>query len=55
MTQVESSDLYVESTEFLDAWFMSELELFTSAVASYFLDKTYFSTPTIGKANRKPI
>lgn len=42
MTQVESSDLYVESTEFLDAWIMSELELFTSAVASYFLDKTYF-------------
>jgi len=42
VTQVESSDLYVESTEFLDAWFASELESFTSAVASYFLDKTYF-------------
>ena len=42
MTQVESSDLYVESTVFLDAWFASELESFTSAVASYFLDKTYF-------------
>ena len=42
MTEVESSDLYVESTEFLDAWFTSELEPFTSAVASYFLDKTYY-------------
>jgi len=42
VTEVESSDLYVESTEFLDAWFASELGTFTSAVASYFLDKTYF-------------
>ena len=42
MTQVESSDLYVESTEFLEAWVTAEVEAFTSAVASYFLDKTYF-------------
>lgn len=42
MTEMKSSDLYVESTEFLDVCFTSELESFTSAVASYFLDKTYF-------------
>ena len=42
MTEVKSPDLYVESTEFLEAWFTSELESFTSAVASYFFDKTYF-------------